>query len=47
LCRLPLAAGTVRQTPLYLTFGADLDAHDRTVNALAQIVTQEIAVMPL
>ncbi|GBU11800.1 LysR family transcriptional regulator [Enterobacterales bacterium] len=46
LCRLPLAAGTVRQTPLYLTFGADLDAHDRTVNALAHIVRQEIAAMP-
>lgn len=43
LCRLPLVAGRVRQTPLYLTFGEDADAHDHTVNALAQIVTQEIA----
>lgn len=47
LCRLPLAAGTVRQTPLYLTLGADLDAHDRTVNALAQIIMKEISTMLL
>lgn len=47
LYRLPLASGTVRQTPLYLTLGADPDAHDHTVTALAQIVTQEIAATPL
>jgi len=32
---------------LYLTLGADPDAHDHTVTALAQIVTQEIAATPL
>ncbi|GAB2941414.1 LysR family transcriptional regulator [Hafnia psychrotolerans] len=43
LCRLPLAAKTVRQTPLYLRFGAGSNTIDHTVSTLAQIVMQEIA----
>lgn len=42
LCRLPLTEGTVRQTPLYLTFGSGSDVLDHTVSTLAQIVRQEI-----